>query len=301
MERMGKYLRGRRRNHGSRRKTAGVRCLAAVLAVVVAALMGNAAVIQAKTLAAAGNKEAVIETQDGKTADAVTGTENETEGESETEFWNGYTVVLDPGHQGSWVDMSGTEPVGPGASETKAMASTGTQSPFTGLAEYELDLDISLLLREELESRGYRVILTREDHDTAISNIQRAQMASREGGDIFVRIHANGSENSGVSGALSMVPSPENPYVGDLAEDSFLLGRCILDAYCSKASFGSQGVQYYDDMTGINWSEVPVTILEMGFMTNPSDDARMADASVQPLMAEGIADGIDEYFSSKNE
>ena len=50
-------------------------------------------------------------------------------------------------------------------------------------------------------------------------------------------------------------------------------------------------------MTGINWSKLPVMILEMGFMTNQSDDLRMSDASVQPLMAEGIADGIDNYFN----
>ena len=90
-----------------------------------------------------------------------------------------------------------------------------------------------------------------------------------------------------------------NPYVGYLAEDSYLLGQCILDAYCSKASFESLGVQYYDNMTGINWSQIPVMILEMGFMTNQSDDSRMSDPSVQLLMAEGIADGIDRYFTEK--
>ena len=96
-----------------------------------------------------------------------------------------------------------------------------------------------------------------------------------------------------------MVPSPANPYVGDLAENSYLLGESILNAYCEKASFSSLGVQYYDNMTGINWSKLPVMILEMGFMTNQSDDLRMADASVQQLMAEGIADGIDAYFERR--
>ena len=49
-------------------------------------------------------------------------------------------------------------------------------------------------------------------------------------------------------------------------------------------------------MTGINWSSVPVTILEMGFMTNPSDDRNMQDAAFQQRMVQGIADGIDDYF-----
>ena len=195
--------------------------------------------------------------------------------------------------------MSDQEPSGPGSSEMKAKASTGTQSSFSDKKEYELNLEISLLLRDELEERGYEVVLTREDHDTAISNAERAQLAYEQGGDIYVRIHANGSDDPSVSGALAMVPSSDNPYVGYLAEDSYLLGQCILDAYCSKASFESLGVQYYDNMTGINWSQIPVMILEMGFMTNQSDDSRMSDPSVQLLMAEGIADGIDRYFTEK--
>ena len=222
-------------------------------------------------------------------------TESETEPESEQ-----LVVAIDPGHQGNWVDMSEKEPNGPGSSEMKAKATTGTQGSFSGKAEYELNLEISLLLRDELEKRGYRVILTREDNDTAISNAERAQMAYEEGGDIYVRIHANGSDDVGVQGALAMVPSSNNPYIPELAEDSYTLAECILSAYCEKASFTSLGIQYYDNMTGINWSKLPVMILEMGFMTNQSDDLRMSDASVQPLMAEGIADGIDLYFEKKD-
>lgn len=222
---------------------------------------------------------------------------SETESESETE--PPLTVAIDPGHQGNWVDMSEKEPSAPGSSEMKAKATTGTQGSYSGKAEYELNLEISLLLRDELEKRGYRVVLTREDNDTAISNAERALLAYEEGGDIYVRIHANGSEDPSVSGALAMVPSPANPYVGDMAENSYLLGESILNAYCEKASFSSLGVQYYDNMTGINWSKLPVMILEMGFMTNQSDDLRMADASVQKLMAEGIADGIDAYFERR--
>lgn len=222
----------------------------------------------------------------------------ETESETETEAEK-LVVAIDPGHQGSWVDMSDKEPNGPGSSEMKTKATTGTEGRFSGKKEYELNLEVSLLLREELKARGYEVILTREDHDTAISNAERALLAYDEGGDIYVRIHANGADSSSVSGALAMVPSANNPYVGDLAEDSYLLGQCILDAYCSKASFQSLGIQYYDNMTGINWSKLPVMILEMGFMTNESDDLRMADPAVQEAMAEGIADGIDAYFEQK--
>lgn len=226
-----------------------------------------------------------------------TGEKNSREN-SETEFvfQNGFTVAIDPGHQGAWVDMSDTEADGPGSENYKAKSTTGTTGRFTQVPEYELNLDISLALREELESRGYRVVLTREDHDTAISNSERAKLAAREGGDIYVRIHANGSDDSSVNGALAMVPSPDNPYVSNLAEDSFRLGEEILTSYCEATGFQNLDVQYYDNMSGINWSSIPVMILEMGFMTNETEDYAMQDPAMQEKMVQGIADGIDHYF-----
>ena len=219
--------------------------------------------------------------------------------ESVTEKQNGWKVAIDPGHQGSWVDMSAQEPSAPGSSETKAKATTGTTGKFSGLNEYELNLQVSLLLRDELEDRGYEVVMTREDHDTAISNKERAELAAAEGADILVRIHANGSEDTSVNGALAMVPSQSNPYVGYMYEECYELGEDILKAYCESTGIADDGVQYYDNMSGINWSTIPVTILEMGFMSNQNDDLLMADETFQPVMAEGIANGIDDYFEDK--
>lgn len=213
---------------------------------------------------------------------------------------NGKKIALDPGHQGSQIDMSELEPIGPGATEKKAKATGGTIGRFTGVAESELNLNIAKQLRIELENRGYEVILTRENQDTAISNMERAVMASDSGADIYIRIHANGSEDASVSGAMSMVPSEINPYVGYLAEDSYTLGQCILSAYCNATGFQNNGVQFYDNMSGINWSEIPVIILEMGYMTNQSDDESMEKPEFQEKMVQGIADGVDKYFEETN-
>ena len=163
--------------------------------------------------------------------------------ESVTEKQNGWKVAIDPGHQGSWVDMSAQEPSAPGSSETKAKATTGTTGKFSGLNEYELNLQVSLLLRDELEDRGYEVVMTREDHDTAISNKERAELAAAEGADILVRIHANGSEDTSVNGALAMVPSQSNPYVGYMYDECYELGEDILKAYCESTGIADDGVQ----------------------------------------------------------
>ena len=86
-----------------------------------------------------------------------------------------HIIGIDPGHQGPNVDMSDLEPLGPGSTEMKAKASTGTQGTFSGLPEYQLNLDVSLKLQQILENRGYQTVLTRTDNDTAISNKERAE------------------------------------------------------------------------------------------------------------------------------
>lgn len=209
---------------------------------------------------------------------------------------NGHIVGIDPGHQSENIDMSATEPNGPGSSTMKAKASTGTSGSFSGLPEYQLNLNVSLLLRDILEQRGYQVVMTRTDNDTAISNKERAELVASKGAEICVRIHANGDDSSGVSGALTMCPSQQNPYVSSLYDSSNRLSRCIIDSYCAATGFQNRGIIYTDSMTGINWSTIPVTIVEMGFMTNQNDDLKMADSAFQQTMAEGIANGVDAYF-----
>lgn len=211
-----------------------------------------------------------------------------------------HVVAIDPGHQGREVDMSEEEANAPGSSVMKTKSATGTQGIFSGVPEYQLNLDISLALQAELENRGYRVIMTRTDNETAISNAKRAIKAYEEGGEIYVRIHANGADDSSVGGALTMTSTPDNPNVGHLYGESCRLATCILDAYCEATGFGNEGNQEHDDMTGINWSKIPVMILEMGYMTNEDDDLAMTDPSFQPRMVEGIANGIDRYFEGQS-
>lgn len=207
---------------------------------------------------------------------------------------NSHVVVIDPGHQGR--GDSSTEPNGPGSSTMKARVAGGTHGTTTGVYEYQLTLAISQQLQAELEKRGYTVYLTRTSHDVNISNMERAQYASSVGADIAVRIHANGSDNASVSGALALAPSSSNPYIAYLSDSSWSLSKCILDTYCAATGMSNQGVTASDTMTGINWSTVPVTILEMGYMTNPTDDTNMENPAYQARMVQGIADGIDAYF-----
>lgn len=248
---------------------------------------------KAKAAAQKKKKEKAPAADEGQVKPSVF---DENAGEDTFSSGGGHVIGIDPGHQSEAIDMSGLEPLGPGSEEMKAMASTGTQGTYTGVPEYQLNLDVSLLLKTELENRGYQVVLTRTDNETAISNKERAQYVAEQGAEIYVRIHANGDDSHTASGALTMSPSAQNPYVPQLYEESNRLSQTILDAYCNATGFKNLGVQYYDNMTGINWSTVPVTILEMGFMTFESDDRQMNDPAFQQTMVKGIADGIDAYF-----
>ena len=144
--------------------------------------------------------------------ETVSGMDEATQNEDIPEK-KGILIAIDPGHQAPDVDMSAKEPNAPGSNVMKAKATGGTSGRYSGIAEYELNLAISLMLREALQNEGYDVIMTREDNETAISNAERATMANDAGADIAIRIHANGSENSSANGALVLIGSAGNPYV----------------------------------------------------------------------------------------
>lgn len=208
-------------------------------------------------------------------------------------------IVIDAGHQQKG-DLS-KEPIGPGASEQKAKVTYGNVGAKTGTPEYQLNLEIALKLQTELEARGYTVIMCRTDNDVNMSNSERAAIANEANADAFIRIHCNGYDSSSVHGAMTMCQTPNNPYNGNRYEESRLLSECVLDYLVDETGCKKQNIFEDDSMSGINWSMVPVTIVEVGYLSNPEEEAKLVTDDYQRKIAVGIANGVDAYIAERAE
>ena len=208
---------------------------------------------------------------------------------------NNNVVAIDAGHQAR--GNSQLEPIGPGASTQKAKVASGATGTATRIPEYQTTLNVSLKLRDVLQSRGYKVIMIRTTNDVNISNRERAEMANNAGAGAFIRLHCDGIGNSGVTGASVQEPANGNPYMsaGNVSA-SQSLGRTVLNHYCSTTGIRNRGMAARNDLSGINWCKTPVCLLEMGFISNGDEDRKLNNSDFQQKIAEGIANGIDAYF-----
>ena len=203
----------------------------------------------------------------------------------------GPTIVVDPGH-----DLRAnpaTEPIGPGSKRRKIKDGGGTRGVATGTPEHAVNLRISLLLRDELQARGYCVVMTRtRSSGRSIGNVARARIANRANAALFVRVHADGSTDRSRNGTAMLYPALRRGWTDDVLPESKsaagLLQRELVKALGSR----DLGTVARSDLTGFNWSDVPVVLAEAGFLSNPTEDRRLNTRSYQRRVARGLAQGV---------
>lgn len=205
-------------------------------------------------------------------------------------------IVIDAGNQASL--NAATEPIGPNSEETKICATVGKTGTATGIKEYELNSIYATKLKAELENRGYEVILTRENEQTNMSNKERAEFANLQNAGIFIRISMNYSVNTELSGAMAVCMTSDTPYNSQVYEDSYKLSTRLLQGVTETTGATNSGIFETDQMTMVNWSQIPVTVIKPGYLSNERDEQNLQSEDYINSVVDGIANGVDYYYSN---
>lgn len=201
----------------------------------------------------------------------------------------GIVIVIDPGHQ-SHPD-SKTEPIGPGASQSKARCTGGATGAVTGVPEYEVNLQIATNIAKRLKAAGVHVVMTRSTNDVDLSNAERAQIANDAQARLLVRVHSDSVTDPLICGASTLYPA-ENKWTRSIVSESRRAAGLIQSAVVRATGAVNRGVQQRDDQSGFNWSRVPAVLVETGFQSNPVEDRLLTSPHYQDEVAQGVADGV---------
>jgi N-acetylmuramoyl-L-alanine amidase len=204
-------------------------------------------------------------------------------------------VVVDAGH-----DRYGnpaTEPIGPGSSTRKIKDGGGTSGVVSGLREADLNLRVANRVKALLERAGVRVVMTRTaTAGVSMGNIARARIANRAGAGLFLRIHADGSTDPSARGTHVLYPALRRGWTDDVYASSKRAATVVQSETRRALGFPDRGLQERTDFTGFNWADVPVILVEMGFMTNPTEDRLLATPAYQRRAAVGMCRGTLRFL-----
>jgi N-acetylmuramoyl-L-alanine amidase len=201
-------------------------------------------------------------------------------------------VCLDPGHGTAPVVGSQLEAVGPG-SRTRKLKDGGGAPGEAGIA-----LAIAARTRAELERRGYRVVMTRSGGGYRGGNVERARRCNRAHAALMLRIHADGSSDPSQHGAATLAPALRANWTDDVYRPSLRAARLVQAALVRTTRATDRGVVLRGDLTGFNWADVPVILVETGFLSNPAEAARLRSPAYELRVARGLADGVAAFVGA---
>jgi len=176
-------------------------------------------------------------------------------------------VVIDPGHGGK----------DPGAIS------------YLGSYEKSINLDVSHKIAQLLGQRGLNVVLTRRD-DTFLELEQRAELSNRYGAGLFASIHADSCSNRSVRGSTIYVAR-------SASSRSYSAARTIANSLTA-SGFLFKGIRRADYRVLVH-TKGPAVLIELGYLSNPSDASLLIRDSYQNRIAKAISQGICRFMTPR--
>jgi N-acetylmuramoyl-L-alanine amidase len=201
-------------------------------------------------------------------------------------------ICLDPGHGTPPSVGRQREPIGPGSRVFKEKDGGGAAG------EAEVVLQIAQRTRTLLLGRGYRVAMTRTGSTFRYGsggNVARAEYCNRRRAALMLRIHADGSTDPSRRGASTLYPALRRAWTDDVYGPSLRAARSIQKALVGSTGARDLGLVRRSDLTGFNWANVPVVLVETGFMSNRAEGRLLRSAAYQQRVARGLTAGVAAF------
>lgn len=184
----------------------------------------------------------------------------------------GKIIVVDPGHGGS----------NPGATANNTR-------------ESDNNLAVSLKLRDKLQQAGATVIMTRDADRTVAPEgsslgeelAARVHLAETNHAHLFISIHSNDNPDPNIAGAMTFYPAGKSSALASAVENSLIKATNAINKGTAPATF------YV-----LRNTSMPSTLVEMGFVSNPSEAALLNQDAYRTKLAQGIANGVIDYFTN---
>lgn len=220
----------------------------------------------------------------------------------------GRTVLLDPGHNpgnaAHSAEINRQVDIG---NARKECDTTGT-STNAGYSEAEYSLDVSRRARAILTARGATVVLAQDgDRPWGPCVDERARAGAAAHADAAVSVHGDGGPPGG-SGFHVIMPAKVVAGKANnaaIVEPSHRLGLLLRDSFHAATGepyadyIASQGLDTRSDLGGLNLSAVPKVFIECGNMRNSTDAKRMTDPQWRQQAAQGIADALTAFLTTR--
>jgi N-acetylmuramoyl-L-alanine amidase len=126
-------------------------------------------------------------------------------------------------------------------------------------------------------------------------NIARAQFCNRRHSALMIRIHADGSTNTSEHGFSTLYPAFHRGWTDDIYAESLRAARLVQAAAAKATGAANLGLTPRGDLTGFNWANVPVVLVECGFMTNPRERRLLQSGAYEWKVARGVAAGAAAF------